>query len=149
MGWVKFRPGPPGCARKNARATLQSLAIGPLCPALRALPSRFFVQQRERKTSVNRPYMNWTTLHLDARRTVHPCCLRRKSSNELPVLLPILMAAFLNGHVWAIDAHDPTQQLPWPAERSGPLKADATHYEESGSQIICSTSMAIRTILTW
>jgi hypothetical protein len=55
MGWVKFRPVPPGCARKNAGAALQSLAIGPLCPALRALPSRFFVQQRERETSVNRP----------------------------------------------------------------------------------------------
>src|SRR5690349_10502255 len=55
MGWVKFRTVPPGCARKNAGAALQSLAIGPLCPALRALPSRFFVQQRERETSVNRP----------------------------------------------------------------------------------------------
>ena len=55
MGWVKFRPVPPGCALKNAGAALQSLAIGPLCPALRALPSRFFAQQRGRKTSVNRP----------------------------------------------------------------------------------------------
>ena len=55
MGGVKFRPVPPGCARKNAGVALQSLAIGLLCPALRALPSRFFVQQRERETSVNRP----------------------------------------------------------------------------------------------
>jgi hypothetical protein len=54
-GRVKFRPVPKGCAQKNAGAALQSLAIGPLCPALRALPSRFFAQQRGRETSVNRP----------------------------------------------------------------------------------------------
>jgi hypothetical protein len=54
-GRVKFRPVPQGCARKNASAALQSLAIGPLCPVLRALPSRFFAQQRGRETSVNRP----------------------------------------------------------------------------------------------
>jgi hypothetical protein len=54
-GRVEFRPVPKGCARKNAGAALQSLAIGPLCPALRALPSRFFAQQRGRETSVNRP----------------------------------------------------------------------------------------------
>jgi hypothetical protein len=55
-GLGEIRPVPPGCGRKNAGAALQSLAIGPLCPALRALPSRFFMQQRERETSVNRPY---------------------------------------------------------------------------------------------
>jgi hypothetical protein len=54
-GRGKFRPVPAGCARKNAGAALQSLAIGSLCPALRALPSRFFAQQRGRETSVNRP----------------------------------------------------------------------------------------------
>ena len=52
MSWVGIRPVPPGCARKNAGVALQSLAI---CPALRALPSRFFVQQREREASINRP----------------------------------------------------------------------------------------------
>lgn len=50
-GWVKFRPVPSGLrTKKRGCGGLQSLAIGLLCPALRALPSRFFAQQRKCET---------------------------------------------------------------------------------------------------
>src|SRR6185437_3839842 len=46
-GWMKSLPS-LRVAHKNADAALQSLAIDPLWPALRALPPRFFVATRAR-----------------------------------------------------------------------------------------------------
>jgi hypothetical protein len=55
MGWAKFRPVPVGLRTKKRGCGVAKLGHRPATPALRALPSRFFVQQLERETSVNRP----------------------------------------------------------------------------------------------
>jgi hypothetical protein len=41
MDWVKFRPVPTGCARKNAGAALQILAIGRYDPHFAPCPHAF------------------------------------------------------------------------------------------------------------
>src|SRR5687768_12180355 len=55
------------CAGKNVDAALQSLTIGSLCPALRALPHAFSCSNAGRETSVNSSSPSSTPRQFDTR----------------------------------------------------------------------------------